>query len=120
MKKIIPLYDATAPIACTIGSDEVPDRIELVEQLRSYLVGLQRTEHGMLLTFPNRPEVAADVRRFAVDEKRCCEFWGFDVTERGSELVLRWDAPPDAQDLVDRLAAFFEGDEPASALGGLL
>lgn len=117
--KLIPLYDETAPIACTISEDEIPGRIELVERMRSNLERLERTEHGMLLHFPVQPDIEADLQRFVVDEKRCCEFWGFEVV-RGEDLTLRWDAPPSAGELVDRLEEFFTGDEPALALAGLL
>ena len=117
--KQIPLYDATAPIACTITTAEIPERIELIERMRANLTGLERTAHGMVLHFPARPDIEADLRQFAIDEKRCCQFWGFDVlTEDG--LALRWDAPPTANDIVDQLEAFLRGDEPASALAGLL
>ena len=117
--KSIPIYDATAPIACSLSPEEKPERIQLIERLRSNLSGLQRTEHGMLLRFPNRPDIDADLRRFAVDEKRCCQFWGFEVIP-GEELTLRWDGPPASGELVDRLAEFLTGDEPGSALAGLL
>lgn len=87
--------------------------------MRSILERLERTEHGMLLHFAVRPDIEPDLRRLAVDEKRCCEFWGFEVFS-GEVLTLRWDAPLSAGDLVDRLEEFFTGDEPASALAGLL
>jgi hypothetical protein len=118
--KSIPIYDATAPISCTIGSDEIPERIELVERMRRNLDRIDRTEHGMLLHFPNRPDIENDLRRFAVDEKRCCQFWGFAVDADDAGLRLRWDGPPDAGDLIGRLLAYFEGDQPLTSISGLL
>ena len=117
--KLIPIYDETAPIACTITTEEIPGRVELVERMRHNLSCLERTDHGLLLHFPVRDDIEADLRRFAVDEKRCCEFWGFDVA-RGEDLTFRWDAPPTAAELVDRLEAFFLSDESALDLAGLL
>jgi hypothetical protein len=117
---LIPLYDETADIACTITDAEVPARIALIEQMRASHTRLDRTEHGMVLHFAPDPSTEADLRQFAVDEKRCCEFWGFAVARTGDDLRLQWDAPPDAQGLIDRLEAFFDGDEPATALKGLL
>lgn len=87
--------------------------------MRTTLTSLERTEHGLLLHFPFCSDVEAELRRFAADEKRCCQFWGFEVLS-GDDLTLRWDAPPSAGDLVDELEAFFRGDAPASALAGLL
>jgi hypothetical protein len=116
----LPLYDATAPIACTIGADEVQERIELFERLRIEHVRIDRTEHGVLLHFPARPDIEADLRRFAVAEKRCCGFWGFDIERVGTELTLRWEAPPAAGEVVERLVIYLRGDEPLTALTGLL
>ncbi|HUP85295.1 MAG TPA: hypothetical protein VM143_06480 [Acidimicrobiales bacterium] len=117
--KLIPIDDDTAPIACTITTDEIPARVELIERMRANLDRLDRTEHGLLLHFPVQDDIEADLERFAIDEKRCCEFWGFEVL-LGDDLTLRWDAPPTAAALIDRLEAFFRGDEPALDLAGLL
>jgi hypothetical protein len=48
-----------------------------------------------------------DLRRFAVDADT-------------DGLRLRWDGPPDAEDLIGRLLAYFEGDEPLTSISGLL
>lgn len=118
--QLIPLYDETAPVACTIGADEVSGRIALLESMRGAHTALERTDFGLLLTFPNTPEVEADLQRFVVDEKRCCEFWGFALKATSSNLTLQWDGPPAANDIIERLASFFGGDEPLEALAGLL
>ena len=118
--KPIPIYDATAAIACTIDSDQIRGRIGLVERMRANLQRLEHTDHGLVLHFRRRPDIDADVRRFAVDEKRCCQFWGFAVETIDDELTLRWDAPPGARDLLSAIAAQLEGDEPITTIGGLL
>ena len=104
----IPLYDETAPIACTITDQEIPDRVRLAERLRDQLVRLEHTEYGMVLHFENHDDVEADIRQFAIDEKRCCQFWGFEVV-RADSLTLRWEGPPDAREIVDYLADWFQG-----------
>ena len=73
----IPLYDATAPVACTIDETDVAERLAQVERLRAAVTEVERTAAGLVLRFPVDPAVEADVRRFAEDEKRCCAFWGF-------------------------------------------
>src|SRR5829696_8754661 len=100
LMRTIPIYDDTKPIVCTIGTADIPARIELVERVRTNLRAIDRSEHGMVLRFPNRADIEADLRRFAVDEKRCCEFWGFAILREGDELALRWEAPPSADELV--------------------
>lgn len=51
---------------------------------------------------------------------RCCAFWGFAIDTDGDELTLRWDGPPTVDEFMDRLVAFFEGNEPLTAASGLL
>lgn len=118
--KSIPIYDATAPIACTAGRDELPVRKEQIGRLRAFGPTVERGDHGLLLHFPNRPEVDAEVRDFTVAEKGCCSFWGFEVTSTDDRITLRWDAPPGARGLLDGLAGFFTGDASLDALDGLL
>ena len=115
-----PIYDASAPIACTASSEEIPTRIEQVERMRTNLDRLERTPHGLLLHFPNRPDIDVDLRKFTLDEKRCCSFWGFDIDTHADQLTLRWDGPPEVEDFFTQLVAFFEGDEPLIAISGLL
>ena len=113
----IPLFDATAPVACTIGADEVDDRIATLERLRDATASVERYEHGFVLRFAD--DVEADLRQFVVDETRCCQFWGFEVlTEPGP--ALRWEGPPAASPALDVFAAFFRREAPIGDLAGLL
>jgi hypothetical protein len=104
------LSDATAPVACTIGADEVDDRVALLERLRAGVCGVERTEHGLRLVFPAEAGLEADVRRFALDEARCCSFWGFEVVAGGGDVTLRWDGPPAVAELLDLLLIWFRGE----------
>ena len=97
---------APPPIACTLGADEVPGRIEQLERLRGVLTGIERTAQALVLHFPRCPEVEADLRRFTVDEQACCRFWRFAVDTVDDELVLRWEGPPEAAELIDGFHAF--------------
>jgi hypothetical protein len=118
--KSIPIYDATAPIACSAGTDDLRARSEQIERMHDNLQRLERTADGLLLHFPNEADIDADVRRFVVDEKGCCRFWGFEITTTAERLTLRWDGPPTVEDLMDRLHAYFDGDEPLTEISGLL
>ena len=119
-RKLIPLYDDTAPISCTITNAEVPERIELIERMRATMTSVDRTPTGLLLHFPDDDAVRADLGLFAVDEKRCCQFWGFAITDEQTGVALRWDGPPAVNELLDQLETFFTSDMPISALDGLL
>ncbi len=111
----IPIYDDTVPTTCTATSDEIPVRIEASDHLRSKLLSIERTEHGLLLHFPPDDDIATEVRQFTIDEKRCCQFWGFDVQTTPDGTTLRWDRPPTVDDFFGELTCFFESDEPATS-----
>jgi hypothetical protein len=119
-RNLIPIYDDTAPIACTITAAEIPERIALFGSMRAALDSIDRTPTGLLLHFPDDPDVRRDLATFVVDEKQCCQFWGFDVIDEPAGVALRWDAPPAADDLVERLQTFFTTDAPLSTIEGLL
>ena len=119
-KRLLPLYDDSAAIACTIRSDEIPDRIAIVERMRAAMTSIERTETGLLLEFPRDAAIEADVRRFAVDEKRCCQFWGFAVLDGDHTIALRWDGPPTAAELLDRLDSLLRSDDPVESVQGFL
>jgi hypothetical protein len=97
----------------------VQERRELLGWLRANLSVVDRTEHGMLLHFPAGDDVDEQLRHFAQVEKQCCAFWGFAVQRDPATTTLRWDAPPAAGDLVERLLAYLRGD-PGADLNGLL
>ena len=115
----IPIYDDSAPIACTTSNDDLPIRIDQIERLRSHHARLERTTDGILLHFPKSLEIEAEVASFTVEEKACCAFWGFAVTPTDDEIVLRWDGPPTVKDLFDELVAFLASDQPLTAFSGL-
>jgi len=56
--KTTPLHDATAPVACTLSSEEVPDRLETFECIRTALQRLERTEAGLTLQWDAPPTAA--------------------------------------------------------------
>lgn len=116
----LPLYDDTAPIVCTIGGDEMPDRLALLERLRATTTAVERTDHGLVLCFPARDDLAADVHRFAADEQQCCRFWGFAVDTDREQVTLRWHGPPATAELLDQLVEYFRGDRPVTAVTGHL
>ena len=119
-KQLLPLHDNTAPIVCTIGPDEKADRIAIVNRMRASTASIERTETGLLLQFPRTDAIRADLDRFAIDEKRCCQFWGFAVVDGDDDLALRWDGPPTATELLDTIERVLRSDMPVETIEGLL
>ena len=116
----IPIHDDGVPIVCTASSDELSARIATMERMRSQLRSIERTDHGLRLTFPAEVAVDAEVQQFTVDEKGCCQFWGFEIERAADELTLGWHGPPAVDAFFDELLAFFQSDEPLTAFSGLL
>ena len=119
-KQLLPLHDDTAPIVCTIGPDEKADRIAIVNRMRVAATSIERTGTGLLLQFPRTDAIRADLDRFAIDEKRCCQFWGFAVVDGAYDLALRWDGPATAGELLDAIERVLRSDEPVETIEGLL
>ena len=46
------LYDATKPLACTTTATEIPNHIALIERIRTHLLSIERTAHGVLIRLP--------------------------------------------------------------------
>ena len=115
-----PIYDPNTPIVCTLNHHDLDERFQLLDTMRSALTVVERSPHGLILRFPPDPKIAADVRRFAADEKQCCRFWGFDVTATATHTTLRWDGPPDSSAILDDIQRYLEGDESVDAFAGLL
>ncbi|HUQ39795.1 MAG TPA: hypothetical protein VM030_06535 [Acidimicrobiales bacterium] len=116
----VPLYDPGAAVACSLDDADVPARMATIERLRHAAASIDRTEHGLVLRFGPGGGVDDEVARFARDEKRCCGFFGFAVDREGDDLVLRWDVPPTAGPVLDRLVAYFSGTGDIEDLRGLL
>jgi hypothetical protein len=112
----VPLYDPTKPIACTIEATDIPDHVARLERIRANLMRIDRTAYGVVLQLPDGDTNFSDVEELAHEEKRCCEFWGFQVTRDGA-IALRWDGPPESSGWMDSLVDYFEGRVP---VGGLL
>ena len=114
----IPIYDASAAVACTIDANEIPERIERIEWMRANLraASSARPTECCCTSLARRP---GGSRPAARRREACCQFRGFAVDVDDRELTLRWDGPPATRDVLDRLHAYFIGTEPMT-ISGLL
>jgi hypothetical protein len=81
--------DAT-PVACSLGADDVANRIEEWHTVLAHVTGRMPIERGLRLAFGADPPIA-DLARLAVAEHDCCRFFTFAITvdERGVALEVR-------------------------------
>ena len=104
--------DTDAPIACSLSSDELPERLAELEAIgRDALLSVDPDG-----TLRFRADAATRERLEAViaAESRCCAFLNFDLRDQANELVLRIGAPEGAEPLAfDLVEAFAAGKEAA-------
>lgn len=91
------------PIACTLTTDEAPER---VAEWHDALAGAQvreRTPEGYRLRFPKDPAFAGRLADLAAREVDCCTFFTFTVTLNNAELVLDVVAPAETHEMIGEL-----------------
>jgi transposase len=104
--------DTDAPIACSLSTDELPERLAELEAIGRDAL-LSASPHGAL-RFRADPGIRARLEAVIAAESRCCSFLNFDLREQASELVLKIGAPEGAEPLAfDLVNAFAAGEETA-------
>ena len=101
----------------TIGDDEVDDRRRRHRAVALAATSVERTGTALLLRFPgDRADVHADVRGSSSTSSAAAVL-SFVVVEEATSSFLRWDGPPEAGALLDRLDVLLRSDEPGSSAG---
>lgn len=86
------------PIACTLGGDEVGERVREWQGVVERAHGRREIPGGLILTFPaDHPQLAAEI---AAAEQRCCAFFRFTLHLTPGALELTVEAPTEAQPLL--------------------
>ena len=96
------------PIACTLNPKDFRAREVLMAELgRDALVGARQDGSRAVLRFAAGAGVRDRVASFVDGESACCAFLHMEVAEAGDEVVLRIDAPAEAElTLTEMLDAF--------------
>ncbi|MEV4558210.1 heavy metal-responsive transcriptional regulator [Kitasatospora sp. NPDC049285] len=84
-----------APVACTLGGDQVGERSAQWRQLVAEAVRREKIPDGLRLTFPADPRLAGRLAELAAAEQSCCGFLDFalHLTPTAVQLAVR--APED-------------------------
>lgn len=101
----------SVPLACTLGVDERPERLNDFAELAAELTGWSRDETSLRLTFRPSPDVAARVRSLTAKEERCCAFLSFEV--RDETDCLEWMVRAPSRDAAPTLDEFLPMLNPA-------
>jgi hypothetical protein len=103
------------PLACNLSPSGQLDRgLALHALSRRAGRASARAPEGVLLRFAASDTMRDELRVFARDEKECCSFLSFDLTEAGPDLTLLIYGPPAATSVIEGLRYAFD-----SALDGV-
>ncbi|WP_327370702.1 MerR family transcriptional regulator [Streptomyces sp. NBC_01217] len=89
-----------APVACTLGGDELGERTEQWRALIARATGREEVSDGVRLTFPSTPALAAELAALAAAEQGCCAFFDFSLHLSPASLALTVRAPEAAGSLL--------------------
>jgi MerR family copper efflux transcriptional regulator len=97
-----PAVAGAVPIACTLSSDAMPDRMEDWQRLLQHVRERTPVVGGIRLELDSAAPLA-EVVRLVTAEQECCRFFSFNVTvdQRGFGVEVR--APDDALSVVHAL-----------------
>ena len=105
------------PIACTLSSAELPERLAWIRQFTARRLVAHRLK-GTTLHLTYARDARAELERIVAGERQCCGFLRFDLHDTPRTIELTIEAPAgagaDAQWLFDQ---FLPQPTPAKACG---
>jgi MerR family transcriptional regulator, copper efflux regulator len=93
------------PIACSLTSEELPQRLSQAEDLGAGLVDVETRGERALLHFRSDRATRAAVDAFIAAESKCCPFFSFETAEQSDTLSLAIEAPAEGAPLLRGLVA---------------
>lgn len=97
-----------APVTCTLGSDDGLVRLQRWQRLHQIAAPTAQLKHGELeVRYQPGPDVLSELEDLVADERVCCSFVSWAVTEDSGQPVLRVTAPPSSPDDIKPIAAMF-------------
>jgi DNA-binding transcriptional MerR regulator len=91
------------PIACTLGSDEMPQRLDDWQALLGHARARSQAADGSLRVEFDDDVDAGTLARAVAAEQACCAFFSFVITVDDRGVGLEVHAPADAADIVASL-----------------
>ena len=94
--------DIAAPVACTLGSQSMPSRLDEWQRLLEHVERRESIDDGLRATFgPATP--LGELVRLAAAEQDCCQFFTFAITVDNRNVALEVRAPHDARPMLHSL-----------------
>ncbi|MDQ2883554.1 MAG: hypothetical protein M3Y48_20955 [Actinomycetota bacterium] len=96
------------PAACTLGSDDGRARLQRWQHLHQIAAPTAQLNDGQLeIRYQPAPDVLNELQDLVADERVCCSFVSWAVTEESGQPVLRVTASPSSPDDIKPIAAMF-------------
>jgi len=96
------------PVACTLGASDGPARLQRWQHLHQIAAPTAQLTNGELeVRYQPGPEVLAELQDLVAEERVCCAFGSWAVTEDSGQPVLRVIAPRDSPQDIEYIAAMF-------------
>ena len=86
---------ADAPVACTLSSAELPERLAWIQQVNTQSLKAHRLD-GTTLRLTYAREARAELERIVAGERQCCSFLRFDLHDAPGVVELTIEAPDEA------------------------
>ena len=80
--------DGWVPVACSLDGGEARRRSQDWQALRDSRSRVERSEHGLKLSFLANDATRAELNRLVVAERHCCGFVDWQLEDLGDELTL--------------------------------
>jgi hypothetical protein len=90
------------PIACTLTSNAITDRLAFIEKLaHDGLIAREATSCGVRVRMRDTEDVERRTRELIAAESSCCSFLTFGLERVDGELILEISGPDDARPIID-------------------
>ena len=100
------------PMACSLGASDRPARLQRWQHLAPDRSPDHSTHHGELeVRYQPGPEVLAELQDLVAEERVCCAFVRWAVTEDSGQPVLCVTAQPGSPQDIEPIAAMFAATE---------
>lgn len=96
------------PVACTLDASDGLSRLQRWQHLhRAATPTVDITEGELEVRYRSGPGVLAELQKLVADERECCAFVSWMVTEDNGQPVLRVTAPPGSPQDIEPIVAMF-------------
>lgn len=96
------------PVACTLSASDGPARLRRWQNLHQSTPPTAQLTNGVLeVHYQPGPEVLAELQDLVAEERVCCAFVSWAVTEDSGQPVLRITAQPGSPQDIEPIAAMF-------------